>query len=136
MKGGMRHFDTWKNRSKSGVEARNIVNKLLARASLWRPCRLDGPTGGELRCRRRRSSEFCHRFLTLSVFRDKKRRQEPMFSCRKLMFSGFCPPIGTNSGGRESGCSQSCCRMISGAYSYPFKQSAKLGKRLFCCSVR
>jgi len=29
----MRHFDTWKNRSKSGAEARNIVNKLLARAS-------------------------------------------------------------------------------------------------------
>jgi hypothetical protein len=37
LKGGTRHFDTWKTRSKSGVEARNIVNKLLGRASLWRP---------------------------------------------------------------------------------------------------
>jgi hypothetical protein len=43
-------------------------------------------------------------------------RQERMFSGRKRMFSGICAPIGTNSDGTKSRCSQSCARMISGAY--------------------
>jgi hypothetical protein len=45
-------------------------------------------------------------------------RQERMFSGRKRMFSGICAPIGTNSDGTKSRCSQSCARMISGAYTY------------------
>ena len=41
-----------------------------------------------------------------------------MITGRKPMISGIRPPIGTNSGGRKSPCSQSCRRMISDAYTY------------------
>jgi hypothetical protein len=65
-----------------------------------------------------RSSEFCHRFLTPSVFKDKKRREKFMITGRKPMISGICAPIETKSGGTKSRCSQSCRRMFSGAYIY------------------
>jgi hypothetical protein len=42
--------------------------------------------------------------------------QERMTSGRNRMIYGICPPIGTHSDGRKSPCSQSCARMISGAY--------------------
>ena len=41
------------------------------------------------------------------------------------MISGIWAPIGTNSGGRKSRCSQSWARMISSLYTYPL--SAILG---------
>jgi hypothetical protein len=41
-----------------------------------------------------------------------------MISGRMPMISGICAPIGTNSDGTKSPCSQSCAPMISGAYTY------------------
>ena len=48
-----------------------------------------------------------------------------MISGRNRMISDTSAPIGTNSGGRKSRCSQSWARMISSFYTYPL--SANLG---------
>ncbi len=62
----------------------------------------------------------------------KKRRQEPMISGRKPMISGIRAPIVSFSGGMKSRCSQSCRRMISGAYTYsspPSRSLSTCGRR-------